>query len=253
MNIDRRTFAKTALAAASGLSLPSLAVAAKMEDGSATPRLKVVCVGGHPDDPESGCGGTLAKLANAGHKVTAIYLTRGERGIAGATLAEAAAMRTKEAQAVAEILGVRCVFAGQEDGATVADNDQREILRGLIKEEAPDIVFTHWPIDSHLDHQVASVLTTQVWVHMGKPFEVYFFEVCTGSQTMGFRPTDYVDITATREQKRKAVYCHVSQDPPGVYVSSDCNHQQMEKFRGLESQCEAAEAFVKLNGALRVF
>lgn len=39
---------------------------------------KVVCVGGHPDDPESGCGGTLARFSELGHRVTIIYLTRGE-------------------------------------------------------------------------------------------------------------------------------------------------------------------------------
>ena len=44
--------------------------------------LSVVCVGAHPDDPESGCGGTLAMYAARGHRVTVIYLTRGEAGIA---------------------------------------------------------------------------------------------------------------------------------------------------------------------------
>jgi len=39
--------------------------------------LSVICVGGHPDDPESGCGGTLARYTAAGHRVTIIYLTRG--------------------------------------------------------------------------------------------------------------------------------------------------------------------------------
>ena len=43
----------------------------------------MVCVGAHPDDPESGCGGTLARYAAAGHRVTVLYLTRGEAGIAG--------------------------------------------------------------------------------------------------------------------------------------------------------------------------
>ena len=28
--------------------------------------LKIVCVGGHPDDPESGCAGTLARLPRSG-------------------------------------------------------------------------------------------------------------------------------------------------------------------------------------------
>jgi hypothetical protein len=35
----------------------------------------------------------------------------------------------------------------------------------------------------------------------GKISELYFFEVCTGVQTMGFKPTDYVDITSVKEQK----------------------------------------------------
>ena len=39
------------------------------------PKLKVACVGAHPDDPESGCGGTLARYSQAGHRVTILYLT----------------------------------------------------------------------------------------------------------------------------------------------------------------------------------
>jgi LmbE family N-acetylglucosaminyl deacetylase len=34
--------------------------------------LRIVCVGAHPDDPESGCGGTLARYAELGHRVTII-------------------------------------------------------------------------------------------------------------------------------------------------------------------------------------
>src|SRR5215471_15174545 len=69
--------------------------------------LKVVCVGAHPDDPESGCGGTLARYATAGHKVTVIYLTRGEAGIQGKSHKEAAAIRTAEAEKACKILGAR--------------------------------------------------------------------------------------------------------------------------------------------------
>ena len=51
-------------------------------NGAPTPsrKLNVVCVGGHPDHPESGCGGTLARYSARGHNVTMIYLTRGEAG-----------------------------------------------------------------------------------------------------------------------------------------------------------------------------
>ena len=46
-------------------------------------KLKVMVTGGHPDDPETGCGGLIALLTAAGHEVTVAYLTRGEAGIAG--------------------------------------------------------------------------------------------------------------------------------------------------------------------------
>src|SRR5580698_322445 len=41
-------------------------------------KLRIVCVGAHPGDPEFGCGGTMAKYIAAGHQVTCLYLTRGE-------------------------------------------------------------------------------------------------------------------------------------------------------------------------------
>ena len=44
-------------------------------------KLKVLVAGAHPDDPESGCGGTIARYVNEGHAVTALYLTRGEAGV----------------------------------------------------------------------------------------------------------------------------------------------------------------------------
>ena len=206
---------------------------------------KIVCVGGHPDDPESGCGGTLAKLAAAGHAVTIIYLTTGEAGITGTGHDEAARIRKQEAIAACKVLGCKPVFAGQIDGDTMVNNDAVKNLGGLIAAENPDLVFTHWPLDSHKDHQCASLLTIQTWARAATKFSLYFFEVCAGGQTMGFHPTDFVDITDTQEQKRKAVYCHTSQDPPGIYA---CGHAAMEDFRGRELGVKAAEAFVKMTG-----
>ena len=75
---NRRKFIRNAVAGAGFLSLPSLLQAQSRAD--APPR-KIVCAGGHPDDPETCCGGTLARLAAAGHEVTIVYLTGGEAGI----------------------------------------------------------------------------------------------------------------------------------------------------------------------------
>jgi LmbE family N-acetylglucosaminyl deacetylase len=37
----------------------------------------VVIAGAHPDDPETGCGGTIAGLSDVGHEVVILYLTSG--------------------------------------------------------------------------------------------------------------------------------------------------------------------------------
>lgn len=213
--------------------------------GAPENKKKIVCVGGHPDDPESGCGGTLAKLRTLGHDVTIIYLTTGEAGINGVSHEEAARTRKQEAINACKVLDCKPVFAGQIDGDTVVSNEALRHLQDLIGTEKPDVVFTHWPIDSHKDHQCASLMTIQTWLRSPEKFMLYFFEVCAGEQTMGFHPTDFVDITDTQEQKRKAVYCHISQDPPGIYA---CGHAAMEDFRGRELGVKAAEGFVRMTG-----
>ena len=152
------------------VTLPSLFNKAK--DGGSESKKKIVCVGGHPDDPESGCGGTLAKLRKAGHDVTIIYLTTGEAGIPGKSHDEAAAIRKQEAINACKILDAKPVFAGQIDGDSVVNNDWVTRIHQLIMDEKPDIVFTHWPVDSHKDHQSASLLTIQSWIrsHNNFPF-----------------------------------------------------------------------------------
>ncbi|MEO8764336.1 MAG: PIG-L deacetylase family protein [Ginsengibacter sp.] len=238
----RRQFVKNTTAGLGLLSLPSLLMARPKETGAGK---KIVCVGGHPDDPESGCGGTLAKLAALGHEVTIIYLTTGEAGIEGKSHNEAAGIRKQEAINACRMLQAKPLFAGQTDGDTIVNNEWIGRMEQMIAAEKPDLVFTHWPIDSHKDHQAASLLTLQAWMRVQQKFELYFFEVCAGSQTLGFHPTGYIDISDTQEQKRKAVYCHVSQDPPGIY---NCGHASMEEFRGRELGTKAAEAFVQMTG-----
>src|SRR5205823_1354592 len=115
--VSRRGFVAGSVAA---FAVPGLAAeeARAAQEGKG---LRVVCVGAHPDDPESGCGGTLARYAAAGHRVTVLYLTRGERGIPDKSFDEAAAIRTREAEEACRILRAHPVFAGQIDGDTRMD------------------------------------------------------------------------------------------------------------------------------------
>ena len=202
--------------------------------------LNVVCVGAHPDDPETGCGGTLARLVADGHRVSIVYLTRGEAGIKGGDCDRTAAVRSAEALNAARVLGARAYFANQIDGQTTTEKEAVEEFTRLLESLEPDVVFTHWPLDTHRDHRNAAQLTYEVWEAMGESFALVYYEVMTGVQTHHFEPNCFVDISSTSELKRSAIYAHVCQNPDRFYPY----HVKMEKERASEARLERAEAFV---------
>lgn len=242
--MDRRKMLKiggTAIAGAAILGTQSIAANTKVEKKE-TPK-KALIIGAHPDDPETGCGGTMILLKQAGYQVVSVYMTKGERGITGKSLNEAAEIRVKEGTEACKILGAKPIFMTQIDGDTEINKARYVEMRELIAKENPDIVFTHWPIDGHPDHRVCSLLVYDAWRRLGYNFDLYYFEVMSGTQTQLFSPTDYVDITSVVEQKRKACFCHKSQNIEPLY---DEWHTPMEQFRGLEFRCKHAEAFIHL-------
>ncbi len=212
--------------------------------------LNVICVGAHPDDPESGCGGTLIRYVKSGHQVTVVYLTRGESGIPGKSHQEAAQTRTDEAEKACKIMGTKPVFAGQTDGDTMFDQKSISQMMEILRSLKPDLLFTHWPIDSHPDHQVAGTLSYQCWLRMDRAFPLVYFEVNGGYQTMQFAPTHYVDISQIADQKKKALYAHQSQDPDDIYFN---HHAIMQQYRGREIGVKEAEAFVLLDASGQAF
>jgi len=211
-------------------------------EAAANKKLKIVVVGGHPDDPESGCGGTIALHTSLGHDVTILYLTRGEAGIEGKSHEEAAAIRTAESEKACSILGARPVFGGQIDGDTEINRARYANFTKVLLNEGPDIVLTHWPVDTHRDHRAASLLAYDAWLGSGRKFALYYFEVDAGEQTQIFHPTHYVDITQTEGRKRAACMAHASQQPETTFYVL---HDMMNRFRGMECDVKYAEGFVR--------
>lgn len=183
----------------------------------AVKKLKVVVTGGHPGDPEYGCGGTIARYSDLGHEVTLLYLNRGEKGCPHETAKVCSATRVSEAQKACGILKARARFADEMDGEAVVDQAHYDAFRGLLESENPDVVFTQWPIDNHRDHRATSTLVYDAWLRMSKHFALYYYEVSDGEDTLLFHPDDYVDITQTEARKRAACYAHASQSPDRFY------------------------------------
>jgi LmbE family N-acetylglucosaminyl deacetylase len=214
-------------------SLVAFGVAAA-DDPSA--RLKVIVTGGHPGDPEYGCGGTVARLVELGHEVALLYLND---GVPAGKPKDG--VRTAEARKACEILKARPLFAGQTDGDAVVDRAHYEAFRQLMATERPRIVLTHWPIDNHADHRAMSMLVYDAWLRMGKSFVLVYYEVSNGEDTVQFAPTHYVDISASEPTKRRACFAHASQSPEKFYALQE----QVTRLRGIERGCRHAEGFIR--------
>lgn len=212
--------------------------------GGAAPaerKLKVIVAGGHPGDPEYGCGGTIARYADLGHDVALLYLNRGDWGFLDKSEKAPKVDRVEEAKSACKILKARPLFASQLNGKAVVDHAHADEFRRLLEAEKPDVLFTQWPIDNHADHRATFALVYEAWLAMKTKGALYFYEVSSGEDTLMFAPTHYVDITAVEERKRAACYAHASQSPDRFYEMQ----QKTMAFRGLESGYNYAESYIR--------
>jgi N-acetylglucosamine malate deacetylase 1 len=198
-------------------------------------KLKIMVTGGHPGDPEYGCGGTVARLTALGHKVVLLYLNN------GAWPPTPAAVRIAEAAKACEILRARPAYADQANGHAIVDSAHYGSFQKIIETESPDAIFNQWPIDNHRDHRAISMLTYDAWTQLKKRFALYYYEVSNGEDTMQFAPDCFIDITEVEAKKRSACYAHASQDPDRYYEVQDT----VAHFRGLQSGYARAEAYIR--------
>jgi bacillithiol biosynthesis deacetylase BshB1 len=182
--------------------------------------MHVVAIVAHPDDADIFCGGTLAKHAARGDRVSIAHMTRGEYGGLGSdTEAEIADVREAEAHASGEVLGVDAVeFLGFEDGRIDYSLENRLRIVDALRRYDPDIVLTHFREDMHPDHRVTSRLVTDAYYMASLPLAETDHEPCDpdnvyyfGKPTSAFEPTTFVDITEYVDRKLEAIERHESQ------------------------------------------
>jgi bacillithiol biosynthesis deacetylase BshB1 len=176
----------------------------------------VVAFAAHPDDAEIGCGGTLIKLADSGHKVVIVDLVRGELGTRGS-----AEIRAQEARASSKILGLY----GRDnlelpDGDIRITSDSKRRVVDAIRRWRPRALFVPYWEDRHPDHANASHLVYEGAFAAGliryetelpafRPSQIFYY--------MGwyaFEPTFIVDVTEQAERKMEAIYAFSTQFRP---------------------------------------
>lgn len=122
---------------------------------------RVLLIAAHPDDPEFGCGATMAKWAAAGKEITYILLTSGDKGSHDPSLrpGQLATQREEEQRAAAKATGVKdVIFLRYPDGMVENTMELRRQLVHLFRRYKPHIVvaidpWKHYQL--HPDHRAA--------------------------------------------------------------------------------------------------
>jgi LmbE family N-acetylglucosaminyl deacetylase len=138
---------------------------------------RITALFAHPDDETYATGGTLARYAVEGVRLSLYCATDGDAGqtsgIPVSSRAELAGLRRNELHVACEILGVpEIVHGGHTDGALASADP--EIVMGeivaLLRRERPDVVITFGPEGAptkHRDHRAMSRLATAAFLLAG--------------------------------------------------------------------------------------
>ncbi|HTH64451.1 MAG TPA: bacillithiol biosynthesis deacetylase BshB1 [Gemmatimonadales bacterium] len=177
----------------------------------------VLAIAAHRDDAELTCGGTLVKVARAGHRVGILDLTQGETGTRGS-----AELRAAEAERAAKTLGVALrLNAGMRDAHLQNDEASRAVLVRLVRELRPKVVILPFPVGRHPDHRIASELGRDACYLAGlakyaptpgaephRPFKILY---ALAYREDPVKPSFVVDISDTFDTKMAAIRCYASQ------------------------------------------
>lgn len=186
----------------------------------------VLVVTPHPDDAESGAGGTIARWAKQGRKVILVVCTNGDKGTSDRSVkpADLVKIREEEQRKAADVLGIaEVVFLGFPDQGLEDCTEFREKLVRQIRLHRPETVITIDPYRRyirHRDHFMCGRVTLDAVFPYARDHLTYPEHLQEGLEPHRVRevymwgseePDTFLDITETFSTKMDALYCHVSQ------------------------------------------
>jgi bacillithiol biosynthesis deacetylase BshB1 len=179
-------------------------------------KLDLLAIAPHPDDVELTCGGTMAKMAEAGYATGILDLTRGEAGTRGTP-----ETRLREADQAGKILGVKvrrnlCL----PDAHLIVCEEYKMAVAEVIRELEPNTVILPYWEGRHPDHYTASLLGYEAcfvaglknYALAGEAFRP--FKIIYAAAYASVTPTFAVDITRQYGRRRRAILAYKSQFRP---------------------------------------
>jgi N,N'-diacetylchitobiose non-reducing end deacetylase len=215
----------------------------------------------HPDDLEIGAGATVARMAQAGTKVTCITVTDGSVGTYNPNIKPEALVTTrrKEATDSAAILGIdNLQWLDYPDGGTLPYEKVRADLTSVIRTIKPDaiLVCDPWlPYEVHTDHIRTGLAAAEAGFLSNMPL------FCPEDLNNGLEPhgidcfafyyTAYpntvIDVSESWDKKLRAIDCHKSQfsNDQAEMLKAFLTAKAREQAAGID--CSLVESFKVLS------
>ena len=186
-----------------------------------------IAIAAHPDDIEFCMAGTLRLLGDAGWKIHYLNLSTGNCGSMELSAARTRAVRRREAQQAAKILGARWHPPMCDDLEILYDLRMLRRLAAIVRLVKPSIVLTHSPQDYMEDHMNTCRLAVTAAFARGMPNfrtfparpaaagDVAIYHAMPHGLRDGLRrrvvPGAFVNTTDVHATKRAALAAHASQ------------------------------------------
>lgn len=208
-----------------------------------TDKPKVLFIGAHNDDCEYGAGGVAAMLSALGCETVFLNIACTRHAVFDEqTLAR---MNKQETDAAA-VLGATKIIIGERGRQTYAyTQDNCDAVEEQLHILKPDIVFTHWHQDYHVEHVAAAKCVMDALcvadVHGDRPREVYAFEAGPNQTSVFFNPDFYVDIGEVVPLVMQSLRVFNQHHANGEGLATE--KEVAARFRGHLAHTQYAEAF----------
>ncbi len=215
--------------------------------------MNILAITVHPDDETLGCGGTLLKHRAAGDKLFWLIVTEPRKP---QWSSDVIAQKAAEVELVAAAYGMTRYFklgfpAARLD--VVPQVELMELIRSVISEVQPQIVYLIHDGDVHSDHHAVFGATMSVL----KPFymarlgvrRVLCYETLSSTEaapdqlSRAFLPNALNDITAHIERKLEIMGLYKSEIQPDPLPRGSSAIRALARYRGASIGVDYAEGF----------
>ena len=211
--------------------------------------MKVLVFAPHNDDEVLGVGGTIARLAREGHKITVCEATSGPKY----------EMMQREAREAHKVLGASASVFLNLPVNGLRNMPQTEINQAVaeaVNAVQPDLAFLPHQGDMHTDHSALAMAAMVALRPVSCPSvrRIYAYETLSETEwntptvENAFLPNTWVDISSDIETKLEAMRCYRSQLRAFPHPRSEQAILALARLRGSTVCVPCAEAFMLIRG-----